>query len=84
MGLYDCSANILSSELATYPHTGPFHKPHVKNSFLTPGLQNSVPQLAVQMADLIGFVLIFISFNTEHLNYHTSVPQIWKTAFSDI
>jgi hypothetical protein len=56
----------------------------VKNSFLTPGLQNSVPQLAVQMADLIGFVLIFISFNTEHLNYHTSVPQIWKTAFSDI
>lgn len=75
---------MLSPELAPHPHTGPFDKPHVKNSFLTPGLQDSVPQLAVQMADLTGFVLIFISFNTEHLNYHASVPHIWKSTFLGI
>ena len=75
---------MLSPELAPHLHTGPFDTPRVKNSFLIPGLEDSVPQLAVQMADLTGFVLTFISFNTEHFNDHDSVPHIWKGAFLGI
>lgn len=79
-GLHTCSANTVSPELALHPHTRPLDELCVKSSFLlTPGLHTSVSQLAVQMADLTGFVLFLLASTWS--KQITSVPHIWKNAF---